>query len=157
MVIDSSQIYLSGYNGGDAKAWWVDFDASSNNFIHFSAIGSHIYFAQTMALKQYGFFGAGIQFDSITAVNDISLGGYTSCNYLKTYQSTYFVDAQFSVNDLYLYLAPDGEHFFNSNNLVNNDYLEVGVFNTPTNCEDFVTLKGFAKSKGGDAKKHLAS
>ncbi|BDS15362.1 T9SS type A sorting domain-containing protein [Aureispira anguillae] len=151
ILFDSSQIYLAGYNGGNSKAWWVDFNATLGNFKFFSVQGAHIHFIQTIAEKQYGFFGEGMQYDSITGYSRLSIGGYVSCNYLRTNASTYFVDAQVSVNNLYL--APADEHFFNSNNLVNNDFLEIDSFHSPTNCSDFITLRGFAKSVGLIRKK----
>jgi len=152
IMFDSSEVYLTGYNGGDSKCWWIDFSSVLGNYNSFSAKGAHFRFVQTAGKKQYGFFGEGIQYDSITANYNLSIGGYTVFNYLKTNSSTYFVDAQCSVDDLIL--SPSHEHFFNSNNLVNNDFLEVDSFHVPNNCSDFITLRGFAKSTGLLRSKH---
>lgn len=151
MLLDSSTIILRGYNGGNAKAWWIDFNANLSNFNVFSASGTHFVFNQTAGKKQYGFWGIGMQYDSITSNNVLSIGGYTEYAYLKTNNSTYFVDAQISIDKLHL--SSKHEHYFNSNNLVNNDFLEVDSFYSPVHCSDYITLRGFAKSTGLIRKK----
>lgn len=153
IIFDSSSIVLRGYNGGDAKAWWVDFDVNSANYTMFSTQGTYFHFAQNSGLKQYGAFGTGMHYDYIIGYSDLSISGIATFAYLQAEGSAYFVDVQLSVGDLHL--SATYEHFFNSNSIPNNDYLEIEHFNSPSNCSDFVVLRGFAKTKGRIRKKYV--
>ncbi len=147
---DSSTVILKGFNGGDAKGWWIDFDTTVSNFQSFSVSGTELIFDQTNGLKQFGSFGIGLEYDRLYSNNEISISGYTKFKNLETKGSTYFIDPKISVNNLFL--SPKDEHFFNCTNLsLNfylNYYLEIDSFISPTNCKDFITLKGYAKTKG---------
>ncbi len=155
IVFDSSSIVLRGFNGGDAKGWWIDFDTATMNFSSFSVVGAELIFDQTNGLKQYGSFGYGMQYDKLIGNNELSVSGSCTFNHLETNGSTYFIDSKMGVSDLYL--SPKHEHYFNCTNLTLfyylNYYLEIDSFHSPTNCNDFITLRGYAKTKGTIRKK----
>jgi hypothetical protein len=152
---DSSTVILKGFNGGNAKGWWIDFDTTTSNYQHFSVNGTQIIFDQTSNLKQYGSFGIGLEYDRLYSDNEISISGYSIFKNLETKGSTYFIDSKISVNNLFL--SPKDDHFFNCTNLsLNyylNYYLEIDSFISPANCADFITLRGYAKTKGTIRKK----
>lgn len=152
IVFNQSRIFLRGYNRGNAKTWWIDFDATSSNYSQFSAVGAHFIFTQTAGEKQYGFFGRGMEYDSISSQNILRIEGQSSFDYLYTEASTYFIDARLSVG--FLLLSPTDDHYFNNNYAGQNNYLEIDSFYSSPNCSDFVTLRGFAKSYGRIRKKH---
>jgi hypothetical protein len=155
ILFDSSKVILKGYNGGDAKGWWIDFDTSTNNFNSFSLLGAQLIFDQANGLKQYGSFGHGLQYDILIGNNELKVSGSANFNYFKTQQSTYFVDSKMSINDLYL--SPKHEHYFNCTSglllFYLNYYLEIDSFHSPTNCTDYITLRGYAKTVGTIRKK----